>query len=128
MSALICHASLGVRDLDRATRFYDAALAPLDVVAVWRTERGVGYGFAGKDDQLAIFPFDEARAAGRGTHLALRATTTAAVDAFYRAAIAHGGTDEGEPGLRPKYGPGYYAAFVRDPDGNKLEAVCHLPK
>ena len=124
---MLDHASVGVRDLARAVAFYDAVLAPLGAVRVWSSERGAAYGPPGQEDKLALFRADGAAPAGDGAHLALTAPSAAAVDAFHRAALAHGGRDDGAPGPRPRYGAGYYAAFVRDPDGNKLEAVCHLP-
>ena len=122
---MIDHLSLGVRELDRAVRFYDAVLAPLGWVRVWTRPAAAGYGEAGGEDRLALFALLEAQAAGAGTHVALTAVTSAAVELFWAAALANGGVDEGAPGERPQYGPGYYAAFVRDPDGHKLEAVHH---
>jgi catechol 2,3-dioxygenase-like lactoylglutathione lyase family enzyme len=121
------HLSLGVTDLERAIRFYDAALGALGLLRVWTYEHAAGYDPTGPDEKLAIIADPQARPAGAGAHLALTARDRAAVDAFHRAALANGGTDEGAPGLRPRYGSGYYAAFVRDPDGNKLEAVHHGP-
>lgn len=123
---MLDHASLGVRDLARAVAFYDAALATLGAVRSFSNEACAGYGYAGEEDRLAIFRSGDAAPAGAGAHLALTAPSPAAVDAFHRAALAAGGRDDGAPGFRPRYGAGYYAAFVRDPDGNKLEAVCHL--
>ncbi len=123
---MLSHLSLGVRDLDRAQAFYDAALAPLGVVLLWRHNRGLGYGPAGGNDKLALFEQDEGTgqlAAGPGFHLAFAASSEEAVDGFHAAAMALGGQDEGAPGLRPHYGATYYAAFVRDPDGHKLEVV-----
>ena len=124
---MFSHISLGVRDLDRTQAFYDAALAPLGFVRLWRTPRGVGYGppNANGDEKLALFlkaETDGPLAAGPGFHLALMAPTAEAVDAFHAAAVANGGRDHGRPGLRPQYGKTYYAAFVLDPDGHKLEA------
>jgi catechol 2,3-dioxygenase-like lactoylglutathione lyase family enzyme len=118
------HLSFGVKDLDRAAAFYDAALAPLGVVRVWANATGVGYGAPDGQDRLALFPVSAPVAPGPGFHLAFDAPTLAAVDAFHAAALAAGGEDRGPPGLRPHYGPTYYAAFVTDPDGHKLEAVC----
>lgn len=120
---MLSHVSLGVSDLDRSLAFYDAALAPLGVVRVWTYEKGAGYGAPGGPDKLAIFiqSTDERLAAGPGFHLALFAPDADAVRAFHAAALAYGGTDEGAPGPRPRYGDDYYAAFVRDPDGHKLE-------
>ncbi|HZS40513.1 MAG TPA: VOC family protein [Polyangia bacterium] len=123
---MIDHVSLGVRDLARAERFYDAALAPLGYVRLWQSEKWAGYGMPGAaDEKLALFAEPGAAAAGPGAHLAFTAPAPGAVDAFHRAALACGGADEGAPGPRPRYGAGYYAAFVRDPDGHKLEAVHH---
>lgn len=124
--SILSHASLPVADLARSKRFYDAALAPLGIVCVWSSDRGLGYGPPGRDDQLALFPLEvvggTTASSPPGFHLALRAADPMAVREFHAAAVKHGGTDEGEPGPRPQYGDTYYAAFVRDPDGHKLEA------
>jgi len=124
---VIDHISLGVSDLTRATAFYDAILSPLGYARLSSTTRGVGYGNPGeRDEPLALHAVgDGARAPGPGCHLALTAPSRNAVEAFHVAAMSMGGTDDGGPGLRPQYGPGYYAAFMRDLDGHKLEAVCH---
>ncbi len=124
---MIDHISLGTSNLARATAFYDAVLAPLGYVRLWSTERGVGYGTPGaKDEPFAIFPEGEGvRAPGAGWHLALTSSNRQAVDSFHTAALRMGAVDDGAPGIRPRYGPGHYAAFVRDLDGYKLEAVCH---
>jgi catechol 2,3-dioxygenase-like lactoylglutathione lyase family enzyme len=90
---------------------------------VWRYPTAAGYGPPGGNDRLALFERAEAAAPGPGFHLALRAPSQAAVRAFHAAALAHGGTDDGPPGPRPQYSPTYYAAFVVDPDGHRLEAV-----
>jgi len=125
---MIDHVSLGVSDMDRALEFYDHVLATLGFRRLWTTDRGAGFGTVGPDEPLALFEVGaEARSPGIGCHLALTAPNRAAVDAFHRAAIERGGRDEGAPGPRPQYGAGYYAAFVRDPDGYKLEAVFHEP-
>jgi len=125
VTSMLSHLSLGVRDLQAARAFYDAALAPLGVVRVWSSPRGAGYGPPGGNDKLAIVESrdpDVRLCAGPGFHLAFTAESPAAVDAFHAAALEAGATDEGPPGLRPHYGPAYYAAFVIDPDGHKLEA------
>ena len=111
----------------RASAFYDTVLTPLGYVRLWSTERGVGYGTPGaKDEPFAIFAVGEdVTAPGEGWHLALTASTRHAVDSFYSSAIRIGAVDEGAPGVRPRYGDGYYAALIRDLDGYKLEAVCH---
>jgi catechol 2,3-dioxygenase-like lactoylglutathione lyase family enzyme len=125
---MISHISLGVASLARSLRFYDAVFGTLGYKRLWETAGGAGYGLEGKDEPFAVFQRSEpgaALAAGRGFHLAFTAPSPEAVDAFFAAALAHGGEDDGPPGLRPRYGPGYYAAFVRDPDGHKIEAVFH---
>ncbi|HEX4301502.1 MAG TPA: VOC family protein [Rhizomicrobium sp.] len=121
---MLSHLSFGVEDLDRATAFYEAALAPLGYVCVWRNARGAGFGEPGGNDRLALFARPgEARAPGAGFHLCFTAASPADVDAFHAAALAAGGRDAGAPGLRAHYSPTYYAAFAIDPDGHKLEAV-----
>jgi catechol 2,3-dioxygenase-like lactoylglutathione lyase family enzyme len=120
---MIDHLSFGVADLARARRFYDAALAPLGYRYLRGSETTAGYG----DDYAAFWivvaerpvPPDPAS----GLHVCFRAPSRAAVDAFYRAALAAGGRDNGAPGER-EYEPGYYAAFVIDPDGYRIEAYC----
>lgn len=120
---MLGHLSFGVRDLIRSSAFYEAALAPLGVVRLWSNATAVGFGPPCGQDKLALFLRPDATPPGSGFHLAFEAPTPAAVDAFHAAALAGGGLDLGAPGLRPHYGATYYAAFVRDPDGHKLEAV-----
>ncbi|HTU09254.1 MAG TPA: VOC family protein [Allosphingosinicella sp.] len=120
---MLSHVSLGTNDLDRAARFYDPVLAALDIKRRHRDERIIGYGGSIMFFSVEV-PLDGAPASvGNGAHVAFWAETRAQVDAFHAAALAHGGSDAGPPGVRPAYDPHYYAAFVRDPDGNKLEAV-----
>jgi catechol 2,3-dioxygenase-like lactoylglutathione lyase family enzyme len=127
---VIDHLGFSVRDLARATEFYLKALAPLGIfivmeVSAEQTGEGaaVGFGYGGKP----FFWIGEGfRPAGdQHIHVAFTAKTRAEVDAFYHAAIAAGGKDNGAPGLRPHYHANYYGAFVLDPDGNNIEAVCH---
>jgi catechol 2,3-dioxygenase-like lactoylglutathione lyase family enzyme len=121
---VLSHLSFGVADLAQAATFYDGALAALGYVRVWSNEDGVGYGVAGGNDRLALFPQEsKPTPPGAGFHLAFQAPSRAAVDAFHAAALRLGGRDQGQPGARPHYSPTYYAAFVTDPDGHKLEAV-----
>ena len=118
---LIDHLQLVVRDLEASQDFYTAVLAVLDIPIVGTTE---SYFWA---DELVVSSVDSPAALGVLTgrhHLAFQAEDRATVDAFYRAALAHGGRDNGAPGERA-YHPGYYAAFVLDPDGNNIEAVYH---
>ncbi|MCP4871111.1 MAG: VOC family protein [Proteobacteria bacterium] len=122
---MLSHLSLGVADLARSQAFYDAALAPLGYERLWAYPDALGYGHPGGNDKLALFVHPDADvplAAGPGFHLCFEAPDSDAVDGFHAAAMASGGSDEGAPGLRPHYGATYYAAFVRDPDGHKLEA------
>ena len=120
---MIGHLSFGVRDLARATAFYDAAMGALGFRRVWDSPKGVGYGLETGKDKLALFPKVDAAPPGPGFHLAFDAASRDAVDRFHAAALAAGGTCNGPPGLRPHYGVSYYAAFVIDPDGYRLEAV-----
>ncbi|GFE81885.1 glyoxalase [Steroidobacter agaridevorans] len=125
---MLHHISFAVRDLPRAASFYDAALAPLGFVRVWSDDTAAGYGYPGGNDKLALKLVPEGIAIpGPGFHLALAAQTHDQVDRFHAAALAHGGQDNGPPGLRPDYGPHYYAAFVLDPDGYRIEAVTNTP-
>ena len=120
---LIDHLQLVVRDLAASRRFYEAVLQALDVPM---GGTGDDYFWA---DELFVSSAQSAAAQGRLTgrhHLAFQARDRAMVEAFHRAALAHGGADNGAPGERP-YHPGYYAAFVLDPDGNNIEAVFHGP-
>jgi catechol 2,3-dioxygenase-like lactoylglutathione lyase family enzyme len=122
------HLSIGVVDLARATAFYDAALAPLGWVQLFKSARAAGWGppgFEGETPFAVIQHGDAARAPGAGFHLAFRAPSHAAIDAFHAAALAAGGVDEGPPGIREHHDPSYYAAFVRDLDGHRLEAVVY---
>ena len=121
---MLGHISFGVTDLLRATNFYDAALAPLGAVRVWTVDDGAGYGLRDGGDFLALkLQAEPVRPPGAGFHLAFNAPNRSAVDAFHAAALAHGGTNAGAPGFRSHYSPTYYAAFVVDLDGHKLEAV-----
>ena len=125
---ILNHVSLGVADLARARAFYDAALAPLGITEQYVVDPGEGpvavaYG-DGYPELWVQLPENRAPASvGNGAHVALTATSEEAVDAFHAAAVKAGGADGGPPGKRPHYGPDYYGAFVRDPDGNKIEAV-----
>lgn len=126
---MLHHLSLGVRDIARTAAFYDAALAPLGYGRVWSDIRpgepgqAIGYGPPGGGDKLALKQHGDAAAPGPGFHIAFAAPNRQTVDAFHKAALAAGGRDNGPPGLRHDYGPTYYAAFVIDPDGHRLEAV-----
>jgi len=117
------HISLPVSDLARSRRFYEAALGALGYRCVAEADGFVGFGTEDGKDRLALKERQPAIAAGEGFHLALAAPSPAAVARFHAAALRHGGVDNGPPGLRPQYGPGYCAAFVLDPDGHRLEAV-----
>jgi len=123
------HVSLGVTDLDRSAAVYDAVLAPLGHVRLFTGQRGVTWGPEGflGEAPFAILALGPDARPSPGLHLAFTAPTRDAVDRFHAAALAHGGQDDGPPGIRERYDPGYYAAFVLDPDGHRLEAVLHEP-
>lgn len=121
---MLHHLSLGVANLERAAAFYDAVLSALGYARVWNDATAIGYGPPGGGDKLAI-KLAEATAVVPGPrfHVAFAAPSREAVAQFHAAALAHGGRDNGAPGLRPAYGECYYAAFVIDPDGHPIEAV-----
>ena len=125
---MLHHVSFGVSNLERSAAFYDAALAVLGYVRVWTDATAVGYGLAAGQDLFAVkLKASDAVAPGPGFHLAFTAPSREAVARFHAEALAHGGEDNGAPGLRPAYGPNYFAAFVIDPDGYRIEAVTTLP-
>jgi len=122
---MIHHISLGTNDLFRARRFYDAVMPILGLRFMKEDEASWHYGI-GHTTFSIIKPVDGLPAtAGHGTHIAFELEDRDMVDAFYRAALDHGGSDCGAPGTRPEYDANYYAAFIKDPDGNKLEAVTY---
>jgi catechol 2,3-dioxygenase-like lactoylglutathione lyase family enzyme len=123
---MIDHVSIGVRDLAQAAAFYDAVLAALGLAKLRTKPTTVGYGKAYPEFWINLRQ-DRSIAADTGLHICLRAPSTQAVDAFHAAALRAGGASDGAPGLRPEYNDRYYAAFVVDPDGNKIEAVTFLP-
>ena len=122
--SIISHVSVGVTDMARACAFYDAALGALGARRVFE-EGGFAVAYGKQFSEFWVqFPHDrKPMAPGNGTHVAFAAANQAQVVAFHAAAIAAGGTDDGPPGPRPDYGAEYYGAFVRDPDGNKVEAM-----
>ena len=126
---MLDHAGFPVSDYARSKAFYLRALEPLGYALVMEVQQhendapAAGFGANGKPD----FWIGGEGGLQRPIHIAIAAQDRAAVDAFYRAAIAAGGKDNGAPGLRPHYHPNYYAAFVLDPDGHNIEAVCHTP-
>jgi catechol 2,3-dioxygenase-like lactoylglutathione lyase family enzyme len=128
----IDHVSVGVSNMKRAKTFYDAALAPLGMAPIMPVEFGgqlvgVGYGAPQRPTFWIQLPINgQPPSIGNGVHVAFHAETRAQVDAFFLAAIEHGGIEDGRPGLRTEYHPDYYGAFVRDPDGNKIEACSHV--
>lgn len=123
---MLHHISFAVADLARSAAFYDATLASLGYVRVWTHPTAIGYGLAGGGDKFAIkVRGNDITVPSSGFHLALAAPSRESVDAFHRVALASGGRDNGAPGLRPQYAPDYYAAFVFDPDGYRIEAVIH---
>lgn len=126
---MLDHVGIGVSDVARAKAFFDKALAPLGIALVMEVtaeqtgdQPACGFGSEGKP----YFWFGGAALIAR-CHIAFVTKDRSAVDAFYKAGLAAGGTDNGAPGLRPHYHANYYGAFVLDPDGHNIEAVCHTP-
>ena len=128
---MIDHLSIGVADIERSRSFYDSVFAPLGARRVRNDEPAPGRHVSGYGTDKSWFfwisntvsvPLPE------GQHIAFQASRRAAVDAFYKAALAAGGKDNGKPGLRPQYHPDYYGAFIIDPDGYRIEAVCRNPE
>ncbi len=123
---MIDHVSLGVRDLEAAAAFYDAVLGPLGYTRLETRPATVGFGKKYPELWLNLRSERMPGSDGGGAHVALRASSPAMVDAFHAAALAAGGRSDGAPGPRPHFGDGYYAAFIRDPDGNRVEAVTFV--
>ncbi len=121
---MLHHLSFAVTDLARSAAFYDAALAALGYRRVWEEETFIGYGVNQGEDlfSLKLRPANSG-VPGDGFHVAFAAPSREAVLRFHQAALDHGGTDNGGAGLHPEYGPDYYAAFVIDPDGYRIDAV-----
>jgi len=118
------HVSIGVADLARARRFYDAVLPPLGYRCLSESAGSLGYGGEAVALRISAVATPVPADSGSGLHLCFDAPTRQGVQAFHRAALAAGGRDNGAPGLRTDYGAGYYAAFAIDPDGYRLEAYC----
>jgi catechol 2,3-dioxygenase-like lactoylglutathione lyase family enzyme len=125
--SMIDHVSIAVRDLKAAAGFYESVLAPLGMMKVreW-PNAAVGFGKQYPEFWINLRSDMMRVGAGNGVHICLRAPTTDAVDAFHAAALAAGGASDGKPGLRPEYNQRYYAAFICDLDGNRIEAVTFL--
>jgi len=122
---MLDHVTAGVVDIERSQRFYDSALRPLGIARLYGDgERFAGYGIAPE----AFFWIGIRDRPQTGAHIAFAADDRATVERFYHEAIAAGGRDNGSPGLRPHYDPDYYGAFVLDPDGHNIEAVCRVPE
>jgi catechol 2,3-dioxygenase-like lactoylglutathione lyase family enzyme len=124
---MLHHLSFAVKDLLRSAAFYDAALAALGYVRIWGDESAVGYGIPGGGDKFAIKLNPEAMSPSLGFHAAFAAPSHEAVAKFHAAALSHGGEDNGKPELCLEYGANYFAAFVIDPDGYRIEAVINAP-
>ena len=129
---MLHHISFAVTDIERATKFYDHALSVLGYVRVFEDLRpgeehqAVGYGLEGEGDRFCIKQASASSGShGHGFHLAFAAPNRGSVQEFHKQALLHGGTDNGGPGLRPDYGSNYYACFVIDPDGHRVEAVIN---
>jgi catechol 2,3-dioxygenase-like lactoylglutathione lyase family enzyme len=125
---MIDHVSVAVSDLSRAMRFYEAVLGTVGYAALDIRGSTVGFGKKYSEFWINARPDMDPVPPRSGAHICLRVRSTELVDVFHAAALANGGASDGPPGLRPHDGPhGYYAAFVRDPDGNRIEAVTFTP-
>jgi catechol 2,3-dioxygenase-like lactoylglutathione lyase family enzyme len=121
---MLDHVTIGVSDFQRSKSFYDLALRPLEITRLYAEgERSAGYGIHPK----AFFWIGMRETPQTGSHIAFTARDRETVERFYEAALGAGGRDNGPPGLRPQYHRNYYGAFVLDPDGHNIEAVCHTP-
>ncbi|HRE20821.1 MAG TPA: VOC family protein [Rhabdaerophilum sp.] len=121
---MLDHVSIGVRDIARTQRFYDAVLAPLGYTCLSPGADSLGYGAESVRFWIGLSERPVLPDMASGLHFCFAAASRQAVDAFHKAALTAGGQDNGAPGLRADYGPDYYAAFVIDPDGYRLEAYC----
>jgi catechol 2,3-dioxygenase-like lactoylglutathione lyase family enzyme len=121
---MLNHVSIGVRDLGRTKRFYDAALKPLGYTCLSESAGGLGYGKSAVAFWIGTAERPVAPDGASGLHFCFDAPTRKSVDAFHAAALGAGGRDNGKPGLRADYGADYYAAFAVDPDGYRVEAYC----
>lgn len=122
---MIDHVSVAVRDITAATRFYETVLATIEIAKLETRPTTVGFGKRYPEFWINL-RVDLAAATESGAHTCFRARSKELVDAFYAAALQAGGSSDGAPGLRPAHGEGYYAAFIRDPDGNRIEAVTFV--
>jgi catechol 2,3-dioxygenase-like lactoylglutathione lyase family enzyme len=121
---MLDHVTIGVSNAEQSKTFYDRALRPLGITRLYAEgEQFAGYGVSPK----AFFWIGRRDIPQTGAHIAFTAKDRATVDLFHREALAAGGIDNGGPGIRPNYHPNYYGAFVLDPDGHNIEAVCHSP-
>jgi catechol 2,3-dioxygenase-like lactoylglutathione lyase family enzyme len=120
---MIDHVSVCVRDLDRAARFYQSVLGTIGYQKLREQPHTIGFGKTYPEFWINHRPQMTPLERDSGSHVAVRAPSVQAVDEFHAAALAEGGECDGPPGPRPEYSPGYYAAFIRDPDGNRIEAV-----
>ncbi|MDO8954022.1 MAG: VOC family protein [Gammaproteobacteria bacterium] len=124
---MIDHIGIEVSNYEKSKLFYEQALAPLGYQLLMEVAGFAGFGMASKEGPIASFWLHQGENPGTKTHIAFSASDREAVNQFYLAAIKNGGTDNGKPGIREIYHPNYYGAFVLDPDGFNIEAVCHKP-
>lgn len=123
---MFSHVTIGSDEPEKLEAFYDAVLATLGIQPFFKMQGTLSYGTATGPKVFVVKPFNgEPHHPGNGWHAAFLAPDRASVDAFHAIALEMGGSSEGAPGLRPYYHPNYYGAYIRDPHGNKLQAVCH---
>ncbi|HYC15845.1 MAG TPA: VOC family protein [Pseudolabrys sp.] len=123
---MIDHVSVAVSDITAATRFYETLLGTIGIDKLEERPATVGFGKTYPEFWINLRAVQNPASQGSGAHVCFRARSTELVDTFHAAALAAGGSSDGAPGLRPQHGEGYYAAFIRDPDGNRIEAVTFI--
>lgn len=125
---MIHHVSVGTNDLARSRRFYDAVLETVGLAFMAEDDEGVGWGSGQMTFSVQVPVDGEPATVGNWSHICFTAEDRAMVERFHSVALEHGGSSDGEPGIREKYDRNYYGAFIRDPDGNKIEAVTYSAK
>ncbi|MGF7147114.1 catechol 2,3-dioxygenase-like lactoylglutathione lyase family enzyme [Sphingomonas zeicaulis] len=125
---MIHHVSVGTNDLERSRRFYDPVLKTIGLAFMAADAEGIGWGSGQMTFSVQVPVNGEPATVGNGSHICFTAESRAMVDRFHATALENGGSSDGEPGIRAQYDDHYYGAFVRDPDGNKIEAVTYSAK
>jgi len=126
MTLILDHISFGVRDIEAAKLFYDAVLEPLGIARLYEGLDFAAYGMTDEEDDFSIHQGGDGWCPDPKVHIAFKASSRSAVETFHRLGIAAGGADDGAPAIREEYADDYFAAYLKDPDGQRIEAVCRL--